>query len=127
MRVVLDVNVWISALLWGGTPRQVVDLAANRQIIIFASEPLFEAEKRALELEELLTRSKTIALATYQKIKKPRATGETPVLRFLILNPHVNHAGIKIIIRSFQFHRIADFNFYITKDRTVVGNATFPF
>jgi putative PIN family toxin of toxin-antitoxin system len=41
MRVVLDVNVWISALLWGGIPRQVVDLAAKEEITIFASEPLF--------------------------------------------------------------------------------------
>jgi putative PIN family toxin of toxin-antitoxin system len=41
MRVVLDVNVWISALLWAGVPRQVVDKAASEEITIFASEPLF--------------------------------------------------------------------------------------
>jgi putative PIN family toxin of toxin-antitoxin system len=52
MRVVLDVNVWISALLWRGVPRQVVDLAVNQQITIFASELLFG------ELEITLKRAK---------------------------------------------------------------------
>lgn len=52
MRVVLDVNVWISALLWRGVPRQVVDLAVNQSITIFASEVLFG------ELEVTLRRAK---------------------------------------------------------------------
>jgi len=52
MEVVLDVNVWVSALLWGGVPRQVVDLAGDNQIKIYASESLF------LELETTLRRSK---------------------------------------------------------------------
>lgn len=38
MRVVLDVNVWISGLLWGGVPSQMLRLARNQQITIFASE-----------------------------------------------------------------------------------------
>lgn len=52
MRVVLDVNVWISALLWGGVPGQMLRLARNQQITIFASEALF------LELETSLRRDK---------------------------------------------------------------------
>lgn len=39
MRVVLDVNVWISALLWGGIPGQMLRLDRNPQITIFTSEP----------------------------------------------------------------------------------------
>ena len=41
MRVILDVNVWISALLWGGVPDQVLILAESKRIRIFASEALF--------------------------------------------------------------------------------------
>ncbi len=41
MKVVVDVNVWISALLWGGIPRQILQLGQNHQITIFASEELF--------------------------------------------------------------------------------------
>ncbi|NMG09562.1 putative toxin-antitoxin system toxin component, PIN family [Brasilonema sp. UFV-L1] len=52
MKVVVDVNVWISALLWGGVPDKVLILAEDNQITIFASEALF------LELETTLRRRK---------------------------------------------------------------------
>ena len=35
MKVVVDVNVWISALLWRGIPRKVLQKAQNSQITIF--------------------------------------------------------------------------------------------
>lgn len=52
MRVILDVNVWISALLWGGVPGKILRLARNQQINIFTSEDLL------LELETTLKRTK---------------------------------------------------------------------
>ncbi len=52
MRVILDVNVWISALLWGGVPGKILRLARNQQINIFTSEDLL------LELETTLKRAK---------------------------------------------------------------------
>lgn len=52
MRVVVDVNVWISALLWRGIPRKILQLAQNNQITIFASQDLFQ------ELESTLKRNK---------------------------------------------------------------------
>lgn len=52
MRVILDVNVWISALLWGGVPGRTLRLARNQQIIVFSSEFLL------LELEITLKRDK---------------------------------------------------------------------
>ena len=52
MRVVVDVNIWISALLWGGVPDKVVILAQEHTITIFASDALF------LELETTLRRPK---------------------------------------------------------------------
>jgi hypothetical protein len=52
MKVLVDVNVWISGLLWGGVPRKIIQLAQTHQIIIFASEALFK------ELEATLRRTK---------------------------------------------------------------------
>ncbi|WP_017317942.1 putative toxin-antitoxin system toxin component, PIN family [Mastigocladopsis repens] len=52
MKVVVDVNVWISALLWGGVPDKVLILAEDKKITIFASKALF------LELETTLRRRK---------------------------------------------------------------------
>ena len=52
MNVILDVNVWISALLWGGIPAQILRLAYQRKIIIFISDEII------LELETTLRRDK---------------------------------------------------------------------
>jgi len=52
MRLVLDVNVWISGLLWQGVPRQIIDLARSGAVTVFVSEPILS------ELEEVLVRSK---------------------------------------------------------------------
>ena len=69
MKVVLDTNVWISALLWGGVPDQVINLAEIGQINIAASEPL---------LNELVT---TLGYAKLQpRLQLLRTTVEALVL-----------------------------------------------
>ncbi len=52
MKVVLDVNVWVSGLLWGGIPGQVLKLSHSKKIISIVSEELL------LELEKTLRREK---------------------------------------------------------------------
>lgn len=52
MNVILDVNVWISALLWGGIPARILRLAHQGKIIIFISDEIM------LELEMTLKRDK---------------------------------------------------------------------
>ncbi len=51
-RVVLDTNVVVSAILWGGTPRQLFDLADAGQITLFSSIDLLR------ELTGILSRDK---------------------------------------------------------------------
>jgi len=36
-RVVIDTNIYISAIFWGGKPREVVNLGRNARILIFTS------------------------------------------------------------------------------------------
>lgn len=48
MRVVIDTNVLISALFWGGAPRRVVDLAASGRLQAVTSPELLA------ELEDVL-------------------------------------------------------------------------
>ncbi len=52
MRVVADTNIVVSALLWLGKPRQILDAARDGIIELFTSPMLLE------ELEEVLTRPK---------------------------------------------------------------------
>jgi putative PIN family toxin of toxin-antitoxin system len=36
-KVVIDTNIYISAIFWGGKPREVIDLGRDKKILIFAS------------------------------------------------------------------------------------------
>jgi uncharacterized protein len=51
-RVVLDTNIVVSAILWGGTPRQLFDLADTGQSTLFTSIELLR------ELTGILSRDK---------------------------------------------------------------------
>lgn len=48
MHVVLDTNVAISGMLWGGPPRQLIDAAINGTIDIFTSAILLAELREAL-------------------------------------------------------------------------------
>lgn len=52
MRIVADTNVIVSAFLWGGTPRRLLDAVQTRQFELFTSREL------VAELEEVLSREK---------------------------------------------------------------------
>lgn len=52
MRVVIDVNVWVSGLLWGGVPGKLLRLAQTQRIGSYVSAELL------LELEMTLKRDK---------------------------------------------------------------------
>lgn len=52
VRVVADTNVVVSAFLWGGTPRRLLDAADKRTIELYTSRALIA------ELEEVLLRTK---------------------------------------------------------------------
>lgn len=52
MRIVADTNVVVSAFLWGGTPRRLLDAVEAQQLELFTSPLLI------LELEDVLTREK---------------------------------------------------------------------
>ena len=62
VRLVLDTNIVISALIWGGVPRQLLDLGRNGQVTLFTSSVLLD------ELAEVLERVKFAALLSSQEI-----------------------------------------------------------
>ena len=62
MRVVLDTNVVASALLWGGTPERLIELAGEGTLEFFTSEALLA------ELAGILGRSKFAQKLRHQGI-----------------------------------------------------------
>lgn len=52
MRVLLDTNVLISAIFWGGTPRQILKTALEKKIELVSSAELLVELQRVLETFE---------------------------------------------------------------------------
>ena len=52
MRLVLDTNIVVSGLLWGGVPRQLLELGRDGQITFFTSSALLDELVNVLEREE---------------------------------------------------------------------------
>jgi uncharacterized protein len=55
LKLVLDTNVWVSALLWGGKPAEIIKLAEQGKVTVFVSEEI------VAEISQVLA---------YPKIKK---------------------------------------------------------
>ena len=49
LRVVFDTNVYISALLFDGPPRQILELARKRQVILIASDDVINETAKKLK------------------------------------------------------------------------------
>lgn len=56
MRVVLDTNVVVSALLWGGTPYRLIQAASAGEIELFASAVLLDELRHTLARPHLAAR-----------------------------------------------------------------------
>lgn len=62
MRVVLDTNIVVSAMIWGGLLRRLLDLARDEQVTLFTSSALLD------ELAEVLSRDKFNIMLTSHDI-----------------------------------------------------------
>jgi putative PIN family toxin of toxin-antitoxin system len=40
IKIVIDTNIYISAIFWGGKPREIVDLGRDEKIPIFTSSEI---------------------------------------------------------------------------------------
>ena len=83
MRAVLDTNVIISALFWGGRPRRVVDLAAAGRVQAITSGELLVELERVLA-EDFAVPQERIELVlrdilSYAEVIVPAAEVEAPI------------------------------------------------
>ena len=53
LKVVLDANVWVSALLWGGKPAAIIKAAEDRKVSIVASEEIVGEISQVLNYPKL--------------------------------------------------------------------------
>ena len=85
VRVVLDTNVVVSALIWDGPPERLLDLAVSGEIALFSSAALLEELAGVLErrkfIAALASRDLTAAFLTRRYGAVTTLVGPMPVGR----------------------------------------------
>lgn len=73
MKVLLDTNIWVSGLLFGGTPTRILTLAIANQIQIFSSEALLEELEAVLRYAKFQPRLKQLTTTPEELLLTVRA------------------------------------------------------
>jgi putative PIN family toxin of toxin-antitoxin system len=89
MRLVLDTNVVVSALLWHGPPRQLLDAASAGRATLFTTPALLE------ELQDVLSRPRFAS-----RLAAAGVTAEALVLGYAALAALVQPANIGAVIEA---------------------------
>lgn len=77
MRVVLDTNVVASALLWGGTPERLIELAGDGRLELFTSAALLNEFARILGRPKFATKLALRNLSAAEIVSHYRAIADT--------------------------------------------------
>jgi putative PIN family toxin of toxin-antitoxin system len=67
--VVLDTNVWISAMVWGGTPSKIIRLAEDKKITILISDEIVSEINQTLKYQKISQIYQEIGLTRQQLIE----------------------------------------------------------
>ena len=60
MQILIDTNVWISGLLWGGYPKRIINLVEQQKIVLLMSDRLLRELAKILAYTKLQRRLKTV-------------------------------------------------------------------
>lgn len=82
-RLVLDTNVWISGLLWTGSPHQILRLAEEGRLVVAVSPAIVE------EVADALARPKFSARVTALRTSVPELVGSLLTLAEMYLPSRV--------------------------------------
>ncbi|PSR18889.1 putative toxin-antitoxin system toxin component, PIN family [filamentous cyanobacterium CCP3] len=96
MKVVIDVNVWVSGLLWGGAPGQVLTMAYAQQITSCVSGELLLELKITLEREKFRDRLQLRNLTPAKAVAIAKAVSETVELTAVSIPELRDPADLKI-------------------------------
>lgn len=96
MRVVIDVNVWVSGLLWGGAPGQVLTMAYAQQITSCVSNELLLELRTTLEREKFSDRMQLRNLTPAKAVAIAQAVSETVELTAASIPKLRDPADLKI-------------------------------
>ena len=62
MKVVLDTNIWVSAIIWGGIPDQILLLREQQRITIAMSQELLDELESTFNKRKLIPKLQALSL-----------------------------------------------------------------
>lgn len=111
MRLVLDTNVVVSGIIWGGPPYQLLNLARDQQVTLFTSSTLLD------ELADVLGRSKFAAMLAARDI-----TAEFLMQRYGMLANLVQPQPIERTVRDADDDAVLSCALAATAEMIVTGD-----
>lgn len=70
MKLVVDTNVLVSAFLWQGTPGRLVELAGEKECLLFTSRVLIDELAEVLQRKKLAKQVQATGLTAAQMLRK---------------------------------------------------------
>jgi len=90
LRVVLDTNVLISAILFGGRPRQILEKAIRGDVRLCLSEPILEELKGVLQRSKFGYSSEMIQLIVIELMSIADFVNPSATLNVVLEDPEDN-------------------------------------
>lgn len=100
MKVILDTNVWLSGLLWGGNPRKIIQLAEQKKITLYSFLLLFRESEETLSYPKLDRRLKMLEMTANELLSKVRLIAQFCRPQKLSLIPQLRDPKDKIILET---------------------------
>jgi putative PIN family toxin of toxin-antitoxin system len=100
MKVLLDTNIWISGLLWGGKAREIIKMSQKNQIIIYTSLPLLNELNETLQYPKLQRRLNQLEINTLELIEEVKKLTMLCQVTTLLLIPELRDPKDKIVLET---------------------------
>lgn len=76
MKILLDTNVWVSALVWGGQMSPFLQLAETGLITLITSEPILDELSQVLQYEKLQPKIRSLRTTPQELMELAQSLSE---------------------------------------------------
>jgi hypothetical protein len=102
LRVVLDTNVWVSAMIWGGLPAEVIAAAENKRIHIIMSEEIIKEINQTLAYPKLKRIYENVGVARQELVEAALRVSKLVEVKTKVNIVHEDQADNKFLECAFD-------------------------
>jgi uncharacterized protein len=102
LKAVLDTNVWVSAMIWGGLPAEVITAAENKRILIITSEEIIKEINETLAYPKLKRIYERAGIAKQELVEAALRVGKLVEVKTKVNVVHEDVADNKFLECAFD-------------------------